>query len=374
PERSIRRPVGSAAAELVIRDDREAEGREPRVRRAQVFARQSRPAIHQQHDLAARRERRPVAVHLEAMAAQPNIADLVGSGFHGEARTSFWLQVWLLYIDAHAGQQPLAGGPVFRRNGLKSALLTGTRCTGAWLFSGSPAAGEILGLQGFDALVIDQEHSPHGPETTIAQMRAIAAAGPATILVRVPDGESRTIKLALDSGAEGVLVPTVESAAEARAIVAACRYPPDGRRGAHHTIGRAADWGRSAVEYLRRYPAELLIVAMIESERGLNAAADIAGIEGIDMLFLGPLDLTASFGCMGDFADARITGAVDHIARACGRHGKYAGAAAFPGFSAPRLFELGHGFVTVGSDVTFLQAGAAASLREVEETACTPAK
>ena len=263
---------------------------------------------------------------------------------------------------------------MFRRNRLKSALLTGTRCTGAWLFSGSPAAGEILGLQGFDALVIDQEHSPHGPETTIAQMRAIAAAGPATILVRVPDGESRTIKLALDSGAEGVLVPTVESAAEARAIVAACRYPPDGRRGAHHTIGRAADWGRSAVEYLRRYPAELLIVAMIESERGLNAAADIAGIEGVDMLFLGPLDLSASFGCMGDFADARITGAVDHIARACGRHGKCAGAAAFPGFSAPRLFELGHGFVTVGSDVTFLQAGAAASLREVEETACTPAK
>ncbi|MGH8180747.1 MAG: HpcH/HpaI aldolase family protein [Steroidobacteraceae bacterium] len=263
---------------------------------------------------------------------------------------------------------------MFRRNRLKSALLAGTRCTGAWLFSGSPAAGEILGLQGFDALVIDQEHTPHGPETTIAQMRAIAAAGPATILVRVPDGESRTIKLALDSGAEGIVVPTVESADEARAIVAACRYPPDGRRGAHHTVGRAADWGRSSVEYLRGYSAELLIIAMIESERGLNAAADIAGVEGIDMLFLGPLDLSASFGCVGDFADGRITGAADSLARTCARRGKWAGSTVFPGFSALRLFALGHGFVTTGSDVTFLQAGAAASLREAEETACNPAK
>ncbi|HEX5458502.1 MAG TPA: aldolase/citrate lyase family protein [Steroidobacteraceae bacterium] len=263
---------------------------------------------------------------------------------------------------------------MFRRNHLKSALLAGVRCTGAWLFSGSPAAGEILGTQGFDALVIDQEHTAHGPETTIAQMRAVAAAGPATMLVRVPDGESRTIKLALDSGAEGIFVPTVESAEEARAIVAACRYPPDGRRGAHHTVARAADWGRNSVEYLRHYSAELLIIAMIESERGLNAAADIAAVDGIDMLFLGPLDLSASLGCMGDFADPRITDAADQIARACAHRGKSAGSTAFPGFSAPRLFALGHGFVTLGSDVTFLHAGAAASLREVEETTCNPAK
>jgi len=263
---------------------------------------------------------------------------------------------------------------VFRGNHLKSALLAGGRCIGAWLFSGSPVAGEILGLQGFDALVIDQEHTAHGPETTIAQMRAIAAAGPATILVRVPDGESRTIKLALDSGAEGIVVPTVESAEEARAIVAACRYPPDGRRGAHHTVARAADWGRSSAEYLHHYSAQLLIIAMIESERGLNAAADIAAVEGIDMLFLGPLDLSASFGCMGDFADPHIADAADHVAHACARRGKWAGSTAFPGFSASRLFALGHGFVTLGSDVTFLQAGAAASLREVEETTCNPAK
>lgn len=263
---------------------------------------------------------------------------------------------------------------MFRRNQLKSALATGARCTGAWLFSGSAAAAEILGLQGFDALAIDQEHSPSGPESTIAQMRAIGAAGPATILVRVPDGESRTIKLALDSGAEGIIVPAVESADEARAIVAACRYPPGGRRGAHYTVSRAADWGRKSGDYLRTYSAELLIIAMIESERGLNAAPDIAGVEGIDMLFLGPLDLTASLGRIGDFANWRVAGAVDQIAGACAGCGKWAGSTTLPGFTAPQLFARGYGFVTMGSDVMFLQAGAAASLREAQETTCKPAK
>jgi 2-keto-3-deoxy-L-rhamnonate aldolase RhmA len=263
---------------------------------------------------------------------------------------------------------------MFRRNHLKSALAEGARCTGAWLFSGSAAAAEILGLRGFDALAIDQEHSPNGPQSTLAQMRSIAAAGSATILVRVPDAEARTIKLALDSGAEGIVVPSVESADEARAIVAACRYPPDGRRGAHYTVSRAADWGRKPAEYLRGYSAELQIIAMIESERGLHAAADIAGVEGIDMLFLGPLDLTASFGCIGDFADGRLADAVATVARACAHCGKSAGATTFPGFTAPQLFARGYGFVTMGSDVTFLQAGAAASLREAEETTCNPAK
>jgi 4-hydroxy-2-oxoheptanedioate aldolase len=245
---------------------------------------------------------------------------------------------------------------------------------GAWLFSGSIAAGEILGGQGFDALAIDQEHSPHGLESTIAQMRAIAAAGPATILVRVPDVEIRTIKLALDSGAEGIVVPCVESADEARAIVAACHYPPSGRRGAHYTVSRAADWGRSSSEYLRKYAAELLIIAMIESERGLRAAPDIAGVDGIDMLFLGSLDLSASFGCIGDFADPRVVAAVDKVAGACAGCGKWAGSTAFPGFTAPQLFARGYGFVTTGSDVTFLRAGAAASLREAKEIACNPEK
>ena len=263
---------------------------------------------------------------------------------------------------------------MFRRNHLKSALKKGARCRGAWLFSGTPVAGEILGLQGFDALAIDQEHSPHGPEATIAQMRAIAAAGPATILVRVPDGETRTIKLALDSGAEGIVVPAVESAEEARAIVAACRYPPSGRRGAHYTVSRAADWGKKSAEYLQTYSAELLIIAMIESERGLHAAPDIAGVDGIDMLFLGPLDLSGSFGRLGNFDDARLAGAVDQVARACAGCGKWAGSTTFPGFTAPQLFARGHSFVTVGSDVTFLQAGAAAGLRAAEETTCNPAK
>ena len=144
---------------------------------------------------------------------------------------------------------------MFRENRLKRGL-TERACCGAWLFSGNPAAAEIIALEGFDALIIDQEHSPSGIESTIAQMRAISAASNTTILVRVASIEPHFIKLALDAGAEGVLAPKIESAEEARALVAACRYPPFGVRGAHYTVSRAARWGTAGADYLRDYRRE----------------------------------------------------------------------------------------------------------------------
>jgi 2-keto-3-deoxy-L-rhamnonate aldolase RhmA len=193
-------------------------------------------------------------------------------------------------------------------------------------------------------------------------MRAIAAAGSSTILVRVADIRAESLKLALDSGAEGIVAPKVDSVEEARTLVSACRYPPAGMRGAHYTVSRAARWGRSAGDYLERYARELLVIAMIESEAGLRAAADIAAVDGIDMMFVGPLDLTASFGCLGDFADPRVIDAIDALPERVTRCGKWAGSTTLPGFSAPELFARGYRFVTTGSDVTFLQAGASASL------------
>jgi 4-hydroxy-2-oxoheptanedioate aldolase len=257
---------------------------------------------------------------------------------------------------------------MFRDNRLKRAIAAGGQCNGAWLFSGSAAVGEILALHGFDALIIDQEHSPHGAESTIAQMRAIAAGGRSTILVRVADIRPESLKLALDSGAEGIVAPKVDSAEEARALVSACRYPPTGTRGAHYTVSRAARWGHSAGDYLERYARELLVIAMIESEAGLRAAADIAAVDGIDMLFFGPLDLSASFGCLGDFADPRVIEAIETLPERVARCGKWAGSTTLPGFSAAELFARGYRFVTTGSDVTFLHAGAVASLELTSPT------
>ena len=129
------------------------------------------------------------------------------------------------------------------RDRLHGALEAGRACRGAWLFLGSPEAAEVLGHAGFDAMIVDHEHSPGGFETAVQQMRAIRAAGDATILARVGGPDPGSIGRLLDCGAQGLLMPNVESAEQARAFVAACRYPPRGRRGAHCTVSRAAAWG-----------------------------------------------------------------------------------------------------------------------------------
>lgn len=251
---------------------------------------------------------------------------------------------------------------MFRTNRLKQRLQSGTACTGAWLFSGSAAVAEILAGSGFDALIIDQEHSPHGVETTIDQMRAIASAGGSTMLVRVGNIHSHTLKVVLDSGAEGLMVPNVESADEARGLISACRFPPLGSRGAHFTVSRAAGWGSESADYASRYHSEMLVIAMIESARGLANAADILAVDGIDMLFLGPLDLTASLGCSGEYGDARFAAAVECVAAAARELGKWAGCTVLPQYSAQRLMGMGYRMVTIGSDVTFIQQGARGSL------------
>ncbi|MBS0421425.1 MAG: 4-hydroxy-2-oxovalerate aldolase [Proteobacteria bacterium] len=252
---------------------------------------------------------------------------------------------------------------MFRTNRLKHRLRSGQAGAAAWLFAGSPAVAEILGASGFDALIIDQEHSPHGVENTIDQMRSIASAGQSTLLVRVGNIHAHTLKVVLDSGAEGIMVPNVESADEARALLAACRFAPRGSRGAHFTVSRAAGWGSESMDYYSRYDQEMLVVAMIESARGLANAPDILAVDGIDMLFLGPLDLTISLGCMGDYADTRFDAAVAEVAAVARKLGKWAGCTALPPYSAQRLVAMGYSLVTVGSDVTFLQQSAAAGLR-----------
>lgn len=251
---------------------------------------------------------------------------------------------------------------MFRENRLKRTLTAARSCFGAWLFSGTAEAAEIVALEGFDALIIDQEHSPSGIESTIAQMRAIAAASDATILVRIPDLQPHWVKLALDAGAEGILAPKIETAAEARALVAACFYPPFGMRGAHYTVSRAARWGAAAAEYLDGYRRELLIIAMIESAAGVAAAREIASVDGISMLFLGPLDLTADIGCIGRFDDPRVAAAVDALRLSLEGSGKWLGSTTFPGVGASDLIARGYRFVTVGSDVGFLRSGARAGL------------
>ncbi|MFT3816467.1 MAG: aldolase/citrate lyase family protein [Rubrivivax sp.] len=236
-------------------------------------------------------------------------------------------------------------------------------CRGAWLFLGSPDAAELLGHAGFDAIVIDHEHSPGGIETAVHQMRAVRAAGDATVLARVGSNDAAAIQRLLDCGAEGLLLPNVESAEAARAFVAACRYPPKGRRGAHFTVSRAAGWGFRSAECYRDAEA-IFLAAMIESLEGVRAIPEIARVEGLSMLFIGPLDLTGSIGRMGRWNDPEVESLLRDAEAAVLASGLALGGALVPGDTARAAFARGHRFVTVGSDAGMLRQAAASLVQE----------
>lgn len=247
---------------------------------------------------------------------------------------------------------------------LAQKLRTGAPARGVFLFTGSPDNAEILGGAGFDAVIIDHEHTPGSIETAVHQMRAIRAVGDATVLVRLAGPDADRIKLTLDCGADGLLLPNVQSADAVAALVAACRYPPRGVRGAHFTVSRAARWGEVGDEYHRGFEHGLVLAAMIESERGVREVPHMARVDGLSMFFLGPLDLSGSIGRMGAWGDPAVVALVAEAERAALASGVALAGALVPGDTAGRAFERGYRFVTVGSDVGMLRNAASQALRE----------
>ncbi|HYC38594.1 MAG TPA: aldolase/citrate lyase family protein [Usitatibacter sp.] len=245
---------------------------------------------------------------------------------------------------------------------LLDRLAEGAPAQGAFLFTASADNAEILAGAGFDAIVIDHEHSPGGLEAAVHQMRAIRAASDATILVRLPGLDADRVKRTLDLGAEGLLLPNAESAEDVAAFVAAARYPPHGRRGAHFTVSRAASWGAAGERYYRENESRLLLLAMIESAKGVSAIPAMAGVAGLAMFFLGPLDLTGSIGRMGEWQHAEVKALMQEAERAVLASGMALGGALVPGDTASAAFARGYRFATVGSDVGMLRQAAAAAL------------
>ncbi|MGE0521189.1 MAG: HpcH/HpaI aldolase/citrate lyase family protein [Candidatus Binatia bacterium] len=235
---------------------------------------------------------------------------------------------------------------------------------GVFLFTGSPDNAEILGGAGFDAVIIDHEHTPGSIETAVHQMRAIRAAGDATILVRLAGLDADRIKLTLDCGADGLLLPNAQSAEAVAALVAACRHPPRGVRGAHFTVSRAARWGAAGDGYLRDFERGLMLAAMIESERGVREIPRMACVDGLSMFFLGPLDLSGSIGRMGAWSDPAVAAVVAEAEDAALASGVALAGALVPGDTAERAFGRGYCFVTLGSDVGMLRSAASQALRE----------
>jgi len=242
----------------------------------------------------------------------------------------------------------------------KARLLARAPFSGVFCQLGSAATVEVAARAGFDCVLLDQEHGLGGEDATLAQLVAVAGT-PCVPIVRLAVNEAHLFKRALDLGATGIMVPMVEDAAGAARAVAAMHYPPRGVRGLAKTT-RATGFGASFDEYFEHAWSRLLLLVQVESARGVAAAADIAAVEGVDCLFVGPTDLGCSLaaGAPLPFDDARLVAARRTVAGAARAAGKAAGILCATPAQVDTVRGEGFTVVFLGSDM----AAAAAGLRD----------
>ena len=237
-------------------------------------------------------------------------------------------------------------------NTFKAALGRGDTLIGLWLALADPYSAELCAGAGFDWLLIDGEHAPNDLRSTLASLQAIAPF-PVHPLVRPAVGDAVLIKQLLDIGVRTLLIPMVESAAQARELVAATRYPPHGVRGVGAALARASGFGRDA-DYLQGADEGLCLLLQVESAAGLQALDEIALVDGVDGVFIGPADLAASLGHLGQPGHPDVQAAIQAAVGRIRAAGKAAGILATDEDVARTYLSWGYTFVAVGTDVTLL--------------------
>jgi len=241
-------------------------------------------------------------------------------------------------------------------NTFKTALRDGRRQIGLWSGLGSNIGAEILAHAGFDWVVLDTEHAPNDVPGLLGQLQAMAT-GTAEPVVRAAWNDPVLIKRILDLGVRSLLVPFVQNADEARKAVEATRFPPAGIRGVA-VATRATRWGRQ-LDYLHRANDDMCVIVQIETRTALAEIEAIAAVDGIDGMFIGPSDLAADLGYLGNAGheepQAAIADAVARIRSA----GKAAGILTADTAAAARYLDLGFSFVAVGADTGVLAQSAA---------------
>ncbi len=238
-------------------------------------------------------------------------------------------------------------------NSFKQAIQQGIPQIGFWLSIGDTTTAEICACAGFDWLLIDGEHTPQTPHSILGQLRAIGCHPATHAIARVPCADQTVIKQYLDLGVKSILVPMVETAHQAQAIVQACRYPPMGTRG----IGgaRAHLWGGRS-DYLNVANDEIAIIVQLETKLSLVNLEAIAAVEGIDGLLVGPADLSASLGHLGNPAHEEVQNAIMDAIKRIQLAGKAAGIQTRDEALARRCLEQGAVMVGVGLDAQMLAA------------------
>jgi 2-dehydro-3-deoxyglucarate aldolase len=238
-------------------------------------------------------------------------------------------------------------------NRFRAALQARARLIGVWCSLGSPITTEILGLAGFDWILLDAEHAPNDVLSLIPQLMALKDSSSAP-MVRPAWNDTVLIKRLLDAGFHNFLIPFVQSAEEARAAVAATRYPPQGVRGV--SVAQRSNRYGTVADYQKIVNDNIAVVVQIENRAGVENAAAIAAVDGVDGLFVGPSDLAAALGHLGDPGHPEVQAAMATVFAATAEAGKSSGILAPVEADARRYMEAGVNFVAVGSDLGALRS------------------
>lgn len=246
-------------------------------------------------------------------------------------------------------------------NRAKHLLKEKKKLLGAWLQTGSPMAAEIFGKSGLDVVVIDMEHGPGDIMNLIDQLRGLGRFQ-TTPLVRAPWNDMVWIKKILDAGAYGVLVPYVNTKEEAEAAVAACRYPLKGVRGVAGSP-RAPGWGQNIGNYMDVANDEVLVMIAIETETAVNNIEEILSVEGLDGIFIGPMDLSCSMGHFRDPSHPEVQAAIKKVEDAVNKSDKFLASIAAGAEAAQEKYDKGYNLIMAFADGGTL---ASVSRRNVE--------
>ena len=246
---------------------------------------------------------------------------------------------------------------------LRAQLDSGETVLGCFLSLGSALTAEVMGSAGYDCAIIDLEHGSGDERDSLLQIQALSSTACAA-LVRVESTERQRVHRVLDFGAQGVMFPRVDSAAQAEAAVRAMRYGPSGVRGIASS-NRACAYGANFRPYLAA-STSLLTIIQIESPAALEQVDQIAAVDGVDVLFIGPWDLSFAMGILGDFDRPEFRHALERTAAAASKYRKHAGILLPAGYTLETCHSLGYRFILSGADVMLLDQAARALVQSLQ--------
>jgi 2-keto-3-deoxy-L-rhamnonate aldolase RhmA len=244
------------------------------------------------------------------------------------------------------------------KNRVKDLLLEGKTVVGTWLDEvRSPAIAQLLAAAGLDFLIVDMEHGPYNLETVADIVRMARQVG-ITPIVRIPDLTWERVGRVLDAGAQGLMLPRVEGPAEVEKFVSYLKYPPGGRRGMAAGLGNTDFQWVKTRDYIDFINKEILVIVQIETKEAVENLEVLAGVEGVDVFFIGPEDLSIALGLPGQQSHPTVVAVIDQIIAAANRRNIKTGIPTSDPAALPLLRDRGMRLITYGSDVEFLYTGA----------------